>query len=70
DNKKDLDEVVDRLAVELRHQYVIGFAPTNAAREGGWNKVKIKVARPGVSSKGVVVRSREGYFSPPPKPAP
>jgi len=70
DNKKDLDEVIDRLAIELRHQYVVGFAPTNAARDGGWNKVKIKVARRGVSSKGVVARSREGYFSPSPKPAP
>ena len=70
DNKKELDEVFDRLAVELRHQYVVGFAPTNAARDGGWNKVKIRVARPGVSSGGVVTRSREGYFSSSQKPAP
>lgn len=65
DNKKDLDEVIARLAVELRFQYVLGFVPTNAARDGGWNKVKIKVTH-----KSMVVRSREGYFSPSPAPTP
>lgn len=65
DNKKDLDEVIARLAAELRFQYVLGFMPTNAARDGGWNKVKIKVTH-----KGMVTRSREGYYSPAPTPAP
>jgi Ca-activated chloride channel family protein len=70
-NKKELDESVDRIAVELRHQYVIGFTPTNAARGGKWNKVKIKVTPSSVVSlKDLKVRSREGYFSPTTTPAP
>jgi Ca-activated chloride channel family protein len=70
DDKKSLDEMVERIAVELRYQYVVGFAPTNAAPGGKWNKVKIKVTPAGASSKDWNARSREGYFSPPPPPAP
>jgi Ca-activated chloride channel family protein len=62
--KKELDEVIDRLAVELRHQYIIGFAPTNAAPAGKWNKVKIKLTPPDESIKKFYLRTREGYFSP------
>lgn len=65
-NKKELDEVIERLTTELRYQYVIGFTPTNAVQNGGWNKVKIKVTPTVISSKGLVARSREGYFSPAP----
>ena len=72
DDKKELDKMVERIATELRHQYVIGFTPTNAAPSGKWNKVKIKVtpSSSGVSLKGSRVRSREGYFSPAATPAP
>jgi Ca-activated chloride channel family protein len=65
-NKKELDEVIERLAAELRYQYIIGFTPMNAAQNGGWNKIKIKVTPTVISSKGLVARSREGYFSPTP----
>lgn len=65
--KKDasqLDAVIDRLALELRHQYVVGFTPTNAAPAGKWNKVKIKLTPPDQSLKNLYLRTREGYFSP------
>jgi Ca-activated chloride channel homolog len=65
---KEAVEVVKRLTVELRHQYEIGFTPTNAARGGKWNKVKIKVTLPDPSLKNIVVRSRDGYFSTTPAP--
>lgn len=70
-DKKELDEMVERIAVELRHQYVIGFTPMNTAQGGKWNKVKIKVTpSSGVSPKGSKARSREGYFSTTTTPAP
>jgi Ca-activated chloride channel family protein len=64
DDIKELDVVVERLALELRQQYVIGFNPANAARAGKWNKVKIKVTPQNKSLKDLFARSREGYFSP------
>jgi Ca-activated chloride channel family protein len=66
---KEVEEVVDHMALELRRQYVVGFTPTNAAQSGKWNKVKIKIT-PRVKIKNPFVRSREGYFSPVITPAP
>ncbi|MCA1566402.1 MAG: VWA domain-containing protein [Acidobacteria bacterium] len=68
EREKEAGEAVKRLTVELRHQYEIGFTPTNAARGGKWNKVKIKVTLPDPSLKNIVVRSRDGYFSTTPAP--
>lgn len=70
-DRKELDEVIDRIVAQLRNQYVIGFTPTNAASPGKWNKVKIKVTPRGAERKSFLVLSRDGYFSPPQKtPAP
>jgi Ca-activated chloride channel family protein len=65
DGDKKLIGAAERIAIELRHQYVIGFA----AGDGGgdkskWRKVRIKVTPPNKSLKGVSGRSREGYFLP------
>lgn len=69
-SRPEMDTVFDLIAWELRHQYVVGFTPANAAQSGKWNKVKIKVAVPRNFAKDILVRSREGYFSPSPKTAP
>ncbi|HEX8128414.1 MAG TPA: VWA domain-containing protein [Pyrinomonadaceae bacterium] len=69
-DRKEMDEVVDRIAAHLRYQYVIGFKPTNAAAAGKWNKVKIKVTPRDTKLKSLLVLSREGYFSPSATPAP
>jgi Ca-activated chloride channel family protein len=67
DNEKDSTEATKRLAMELRHQYVIGFTPADARGERGgeWKKVKIKLTLPGTSTRNVFIRSREGYVSTP-----
>ncbi|HEX8457476.1 MAG TPA: VWA domain-containing protein [Pyrinomonadaceae bacterium] len=59
----EIVEVVDRAALELRNQYVVGFAPASAAAAGKWNKVKIKVEPRAKIFKKLWARSREGYFS-------
>lgn len=68
DNGALMDEVIERIAMELRYQYIVGFTPANAAQSGKWNKVKIKVTPPQKFIKNVLVRSSEGYFSPSPAP--
>lgn len=62
--KSEIDEVAERIALELQQQYVIGFVPLNSAQGGKWNKVKIKVTPPDAAVGNLSVRSREGYFSP------
>jgi Ca-activated chloride channel family protein len=66
DNEKETAEAVKLVAMELRYQYVIGFTPPEDTGRGEWKKVKIKLTLPGTSTRNIVVRSREGYFSTPP----
>ena len=63
-DRKELNEVIDMITLEMRYQYVVGFTPTNAAPAGKWNKVKIKLTSPDEAVKKLFLRTREGYFSP------
>lgn len=57
--KKTLDEIFQTIEEELRSQYSIGFAPFNAAHDGKFRKLEIKVRR-----KGLRVAVRRGYYAP------
>lgn len=58
---KELDPLYAAIAGEIQGQYVLGYVPTNAARDGQWRKVEIKLKRP---PERVQLRTREGYFAP------
>jgi Ca-activated chloride channel family protein len=44
------------IAEELRHQYALGYYPTNAKKDGTYRRVKVRV-----NKSGMIVRAREGY---------
>ena len=58
----EMDEIFERIALELRHQYSIGYKPANFANDGKWHKVKVKVTPPRGLPR-LFVRSKEGYFA-------
>ena len=60
----ELDEIFERIALELRHQYSIGYTPKDFAPDGKWHKVKTKV-KPPRGLPRLTVRSREGYYATP-----
>ena len=60
----DMDEIFERIALELRHQYSIGYTPKNFEPNGKWHKVKVKV-KPPRGLPRLTVRSREGYYATP-----
>lgn len=60
----ELDEIFERIAIELRHQYSIGYTPPDFKPDGKWHKVKVKVKPPRGISR-LTVRSREGYYAAP-----
>ncbi len=63
----ELLESAERIAVELQHQYVIGFVPdSGSANASGPRKVKIKLIAPR-GLKGMSARAREVYPLPPAK---
>jgi hypothetical protein len=39
-------EICTRIALELRHQYAIGFYPSDTSNESKWHKIKVKVDKP------------------------
>jgi Ca-activated chloride channel family protein len=58
----EMNDTFERIALELRTQYSIGYRPTNFANDGKWHKIKIKVQPPRGFPR-LFVRGREGYFA-------
>ena len=58
----EMDELFERIALELRHQYSIGYRPKNFTNNGKWHKLKVKVTPPR-GLPHLFVRSRDGYFA-------
>jgi Ca-activated chloride channel homolog len=58
----ELEDATTRIALELRHQYSIGYNPTNVKRDGQWHKIKVNVKGPkGLSN--LKVQHKEGYYA-------
>ncbi len=62
DTAAEMNEIFERIAIELRHQYSIGYKPKNFVNNGKWHKVKVKVQPPRGLPK-LYVRSKDGYFA-------
>lgn len=60
----ELDEIFERIALELRHQYSVGYIPKDFQPNGKWRKVKVKV-KPPRGLPRLTVRGREGYYATP-----
>lgn len=58
----EMDEIFERIALELRHQYSIGYRPSNFVNNGKWRKLKVKVTPPRGMPR-LFVRTREGYYA-------
>jgi len=56
---KQVESAYDKVLAEIKGQYHLGYHSTNAAQDGAWRKVQIRVTRPDVR-----LRSRTGYFAP------
>lgn len=62
-NLAELPDVAEKIAIELRNEYVLGYSPTNAARDGKWRRVEVKLANlKGLPPVKAVFRT--GYFAP------
>jgi len=59
-NTNDLASGLKRISDETRAYYLIGYNPSNTARDGAFRKIQVKV--PG--RKGIQIRARRGYYAP------
>jgi Ca-activated chloride channel homolog len=64
-SSEELEDLTTRIALELRHQYSLGYVPTNNRRDGKWRKIKVRISPPsGLPSFSI--RARGGYYFDPP----
>ncbi len=60
----EMDDIFEQIALELRHQYSIGYKPVNFTNDGRWHKIKVKVTPPRGLPR-LFVRSKDGYYAVP-----
>lgn len=63
----EMDDMFERIALELRHQYSLGYTPKDFQPNGKWRKVKVKV-KPPRGLPRLTVRTRDGYYATPSAP--
>jgi VWFA-related protein len=63
ENLNELPDVAAKIGIELRNQYVLGYSPSNAVRDGKFRKVKVKINQPrGLPQLHAFWRT--GYYAP------
>jgi Ca-activated chloride channel family protein len=58
----EMDDIFEQIALELRHQYSIGYKPKDFVTDGKWHKIKVSVHPPRGLPK-LFVRTKDGYFA-------
>jgi Ca-activated chloride channel family protein len=61
-NEIEMDEAFERIALEMRHLYSIGYYPSNFITDGRKHRLKITLNLPAGSPR-LFVRSREVYYA-------
>jgi Ca-activated chloride channel family protein len=63
DNLDDLTTISARIGNELRNQYLLGYSPTNASRDGKYRRVRVTLSAPSDMPK-LKSYYRHGYYAP------
>jgi Ca-activated chloride channel homolog len=59
----DLPDVVSKIGMELRNQYVLGYTPQDARHDRAWRKIKVKLNVP-KRLPPVKIYAKSGYYAP------
>jgi len=62
ENLSELDPIAQTIARELRTQYIIGYYPTNAQRDGTWRSARVEIKLDEKGNKRIA-RTRSGYYA-------
>ncbi|HEX5482430.1 MAG TPA: VWA domain-containing protein [Terriglobia bacterium] len=63
ENADELPDIAEKISIELRNQYVIGYKPSNMVADGRWRRIKVKLDPPR-GLPPLQVYSRTGYYAP------
>jgi Ca-activated chloride channel family protein len=61
-NLGELPDVAEKIGLELRNEYVLGYRPKNDARDGKYRKVEVKLVK--LDKLKLKSRARGGYYAP------
>jgi Ca-activated chloride channel family protein len=61
----DLPAAISRINAQIRNQYLLGYIPSSATRDGKFRHVSVKLEAP-AGSQPLRASWREGYYSPAP----
>jgi VWFA-related protein len=63
DNLAELPDVAAKIGIELRNQYLLGYSPKNATRDGKYRRVQVKLVKTtGLPQLRAMFRT--GYYAP------
>jgi len=63
EDANELPDIAEKISIELRNQYVIGYRPSNLIRDGRWRRIKVKLDPPR-GLPPLQVYARTGYYAP------
>jgi len=63
ENINDLPDIAAKIGIELRNQYVLGYTPTNQAKDGKYRRIRVQLVQPqGLPPLRAYYRT--GYYAP------
>jgi Ca-activated chloride channel family protein len=66
DDLNNLPQISERIGLELRNQYVLGYSPTDLNRDGKYRKIKLNILPPDGMPE-LRAQYRRGYYAPAPQ---
>ena len=63
ENLNELPDIAAQIGIVLRNQYVLGYIPTNQAKDGKWRRITLKLNQPR-GMPPLRVFSKHGYYAP------
>jgi Ca-activated chloride channel family protein len=63
EHARDLPDIAQKISVDLRNEYVIGYKPSNLVRDGRWRHISVRLSPPGDVAR-LQVYNRSGYYAP------
>lgn len=63
ENPDELPDIAEKISIELRNQYMIGYKPSNLVDNGRWRRIRVKLLPPR-GLPPLQVYARTGYYAP------
>lgn len=63
EDPNELPDIAEKISIELRNQYVIGYRPSDLVNDGRWRRIKVKL-KPPQGLPPLQVSARTGYYAP------